>query len=130
MKKSDKSTVSIGREGESFAAEYLEKNGYRLLCRNYKGAHGELDIIAEKGAYIVFAEVKTRRAQTQRPAEAVDFKKLSHIMDCAEEFLREYRDNEYICSLKPRFDVVEVFCFNGIPKECIHIADILDNGYN
>lgn len=110
------STRSRGNDGEDFAADYYEKNGYRLLCRNFKGTHGEIDIIAEKDAYIVFAEVKLRAVLSQKPAEAVDPEKMLHIVNTANEFLCEYRDNTYIASLKTRFDVFEILAFDGKPK--------------
>lgn len=102
------STRSRGNDGEDFAADYYEKNGYRLLCRNFKGTHGEIDIIAEKDAYIVFAEVKLRAVLSQKPAEAVDSQKMLHIVNTANEFLCEYKDNTYIASLKTRFDIFEI----------------------
>lgn len=110
------STRSRGNDGEDFAADYYEKNGYRLLCRNFKGTHGEIDIIAEKDAYIVFAEVKLRAVLSQKPAEAVDSKKMLHIVNTANEFLCEYKDNTYIASLKTRFDIFEILAFDGKPK--------------
>ena len=57
----------IGNSGEDFAARLLEEKGYRILCRNYKGKHGEIDIICEKNSYIVFTEVKLREILTQKP---------------------------------------------------------------
>lgn len=111
-----KSTRSRGNDGEDFAADYYEKNGYRLLCRNFKGTHGEIDIIAEKDAYIVFAEVKLRAVLSQKPAEAVDSQKMLHIVNTANEFLCEYKDNTYIASLKTRFDIFEILAFDGKPK--------------
>lgn len=110
------STRSHGNDGEDFAADYYEKNGYRLLCRNFKGSHGEIDIIAEKDAYIVFAEVKLRAVLSQKPAEAVDSQKMLHIVNTANEFLCEYKDNTYIASLKTRFDIFEILAFDGKPK--------------
>lgn len=110
------STRSRGNNGEAFAADYYEKNGYRILCRNFKGSHGEIDIIAEKDAYIVFAEVKLRAVLSQKPAEAVDSQKMLHIVNTANEFLCEYKDNTYIASLKTRFDIFEILAFDGKPK--------------
>ena len=110
------STRSRGNDGEDFAADYYEKNGYRLLCRNFKGSHGEIDIIAEKDAYIVFAEVKLRAVLSQKPAEAVDSQKMLHSVNTANEFLCEYKDNTYIASLKTRFDIFEILAFDGKPK--------------
>lgn len=113
-----------GNIGEDFAVSYYKANGYRVLCRNYKGSQGEIDIIAEKAAYIVFAEVKLRAVLSQKPAEAVDTKKMLHMMDTANEFLCEYQDNTYIASLKTRFDVFEILAFDGKPESYQLIENI------
>ena len=102
-----------GNFGEDFAAEVLEKDGYRILCRNYKGKHGEIDIICEKNSYIVFTEVKLREILSEKPITAVDNKKMLHIVNTINEFMCEYRDNNYIASLTPRVDVFEIICKNG-----------------
>ena len=49
-----------GNLGEDFAADYLEKEGYRILERNYATKLGEIDIIAQKDNFIAFVEVKAR----------------------------------------------------------------------
>lgn len=116
----------IGKIGEDFAADCYEKNGYRILCRNFKGTHGEIDIIAEKDAYIVFAEVKLRSFLSQKPAEAVDSEKMLHIVNTAHEFLCEYKDNTYINSLTVRFDVFEILALDGKP----HAYQLIENVTN
>ncbi len=50
-----------GRLGEELAAAHLERLGYRLLARNVRSRHGEIDLIAFDGRTIAFVEVKTRR---------------------------------------------------------------------
>ena len=53
-----------GDIGEQKASEFLLKNGYKILDRNYRIKNiGEIDIIAEKSARIVFFEVKTRNVK-------------------------------------------------------------------
>ncbi|MGN1121451.1 MAG: YraN family protein [Eubacteriales bacterium] len=111
---------AAGADGEDFAASVLEKEGYTILCRNYAGKHGEIDIIAEKNAYIVFVEVKMRKILTQNPAEAVTSEKMLHIVNTAHEFLCEYRDNTYIASLKPRVDVLEICAAGDAPVSYRH----------
>ena len=49
----------IGEIGETCACEYLEKNGYGVLDRNYSRKWGELDIVAKKGKKLHFIEVKS-----------------------------------------------------------------------
>ena len=49
----------VGRAGEDCACEYLRKNGYTIVDRNYLRKWGEIDIVAKKGGHIHFVEVKT-----------------------------------------------------------------------
>lgn len=73
-------TKQKGDIGEKFTERYLKKNGYKILERNYRQKCGEIDIIAQKGEYIIFTEVKTRAANfIARPYEAVDRRKISRI---------------------------------------------------
>jgi len=53
-----------GREGEGAAVEYLEKNGYKVVERNFRSRRGEVDIIARKNEELVFVEVKNWDALT------------------------------------------------------------------
>ena len=55
-------TRKIGAQGESFAAQILQKRGMEILLRNYYTPYGEIDLIVRDGGYIAFVEVKTRRA--------------------------------------------------------------------
>lgn len=54
------STRTTGNYGESLACEYLQKQGYQILERNYLIRGGEIDIVAMDGEYLVFIEVKCR----------------------------------------------------------------------
>lgn len=54
---SEKRTLK-GRLGESIAQKYLEKQGYKVICKNFRTKIGEIDLIAEKKGTLVFVEVK------------------------------------------------------------------------
>ena len=61
-----------GKIGEDLAAKYLERNGLRIIERNYRFERGEIDLIAEEGEELVFVEVKTRRSNAfGAPEDAV-----------------------------------------------------------
>jgi len=49
----------IGRLGEDSACDYLKKQGYRIIDRNYLKKWGEIDIVAQKAKKIHFVEVKS-----------------------------------------------------------------------
>lgn len=51
-----------GKIGEQYAAEYLQKNGYKIVHQNLYTRFGEIDIVAYKDRRLVFVEVKTRKS--------------------------------------------------------------------
>lgn len=54
----------LGKEGEDFAADYLQKQGYEIIDRNFKCKQGEIDIIAKDKNEYVFIEVKQGKTFT------------------------------------------------------------------
>lgn len=53
-----------GNIGEQIAIEFLIKNRYKILERNYRVKNiGEIDIIAEKSEKLIFFEVKKRNVK-------------------------------------------------------------------
>lgn len=53
-------TTSIGARGEALAAQALLRSGYRIIARNWKTRHCEIDIVAIKDGVVYFVEVKLR----------------------------------------------------------------------
>lgn len=53
------STKTIGKAGEDLAENFLKNRGYKILEKNWKSFHKEIDIIAKKSGAIIFVEVKT-----------------------------------------------------------------------
>lgn len=102
-----------GKDGEELAYEFLAKNNYKIITRNFRCKIGEIDIIAEDGDELVFIEVKTRKQRDYGlPAEAVDKRKKKHIFYVAEYFLMINHIENIFC----RFDVIEVYIFNNKTK--------------
>ena len=74
----------LGRRYELFAADYLKKQGYRIVELNFCCRQGEVDIIARDKDVLVFIEVKYRKnLHSGAPAEAVDAKKQQKIRSAA-----------------------------------------------
>jgi putative endonuclease len=55
---------SIGKQGESFAVQYLKNKGYQIVDRNVRIGKYEIDIIASKNKTLVFFEIKTRDSES------------------------------------------------------------------
>ena len=77
-----------GKWGDQLAADKLIADGFTVLHRNWRMGKLEIDIIACRDNVIVFAEVKTRSEFDVDPLEAVDKRKISHMVRSAEAFLR------------------------------------------
>lgn len=54
------STQRTGRWGEALAASCLRERGWRIVARNWRFHHKEIDLVAEREGTIAFVEVKTR----------------------------------------------------------------------
>lgn len=85
----------FGDKGEHLAEIFLQKNGYRLVGKNYRIKNiGEIDIIAEKGDKLFFCEVKTRnvKRETSFPIEfSINEKKRRNLKKICQLYLDEGR---------------------------------------
>lgn len=118
---SEGQSAALGREGEALAAAYYRRAGFSVLARNYRTRMGEIDVIARKGALLVFCEVKTRRSDAfALPCEAVTPAKQQRLVRAAQLYLSHLQGQEVYA----RFDVVEVLLApTGAPRlHCIENA--------
>ncbi|WP_439480003.1 YraN family protein [Chryseobacterium aquaticum] len=94
----------LGKKAEDLAAEFLIKNGYKILVRNFRYQKAEIDIIAEKENLIIITEVKARSTDAfMLPQEAVNKRKISLIVLAANHFMEEFNKNQEV-----RFDIISV----------------------
>ena len=99
------STAAIGAMAEALACRHLGEQGLRLLARNYRCRHGEIDLIMRDGSTIVFVEVRLRnRTDFGSGAESVGAKKQARILASAEHYLQRHATLLVGC----RFDVVSI----------------------
>ena len=122
----DRQRKSLGQRGEDLAASFMERQGYTIVCRNYRCRSGEIDIIARKKKLLCFIEVKTRRTgQFGPPQEAVTPAKQYKIGRVAQDFLQRHRLENW----PARFDVIAVDFSSGDGIiECIENAFELTRG--
>lgn len=98
------SSKNKGNYGEDIACAILESFNFQIIDRNYYTKQGEIDIIAQKGNYVHFIEVKTTYGE-YNPAE-----------------------NFHQTKLKRFLKAVRIYCYkHGICDELIEIDLALVN---
>ena len=95
-------SYDFGKEAEDFAANYLLKEGYQILARNYFSGKAEIDIIAQFNHEIIIVEVKSRSTNIfAEPELAVNTKKKKLLILAADDFIQK---NNFISEV--RFDIL------------------------
>ncbi len=110
----------LGKWGEVLAAEFVEKNGYEIIERDWKSGHHDLDIIARDEDTLVIIEVKTRRNRLfGNPEEAIDYKKRQSLQSAINHYVKSHRVNAPV-----RFDIISIVGTIGSTAEIDHIKDV------
>jgi putative endonuclease len=116
---------TVGRAAEDAAADLLQRRGLRVVERNVRFEHGEIDLVCRDGDVWVFVEVKARQAGWgDAPATAVSPLKQRRLVRLAQHYLKWRRLGEPPC----RFDVVGVTVQPTGACELRHIAGAFDAG--
>jgi len=119
----------FGDIGETMAADFLLKNGYKILERNYRVKNiGEIDLIGEKDNKITFFEVKTRdkKYETCFPIEtSINKKKRQNLKKICQLYLAEhgYPDKEW------QVDAIFIRVDSGGRSEIEHFENVLWESY-
>ena len=109
----------FGKKAEDLAADYLLKNDYKILVRNFRFQKAEIDIIAEKEGLIIIVEVKARATDAfMLPQEAVTKAKIKSIVSAANHYLEEFNTHYEV-----RFDIISVLPDENKNLTIEHIAD-------
>jgi putative endonuclease len=109
LKKCMNRHTSLGKKGEDIAVKYLLDSGYRIIGRNWRFHHKEIDIIATDETDVIFIEVKTRKDECYgEPEEAVDYKKQEFLIEAAEEYIILNNIDNNV-----RFDVISIILKPG-----------------
>ena len=113
----------FGQEGESVAERYLRRKGYRILERNARSSVGELDLVVEDGAVLVFVEVKARHTDAYGGAVyAVHRRKQDKLIQLAAQYLARH----HIINRPCRFDVVLVQGSEAHDPQVDHIQNAFE----
>jgi putative endonuclease len=106
------STRDKGANAEDIAVQYLVKNGYEILERNWFHHHHELDIIARKNDIISIVEVKSlSHNYIQEPYQSVNRNKQRMIIAATNAYIRQHNINEEV-----RFDIISILFSKGEPQ--------------
>ncbi|MDR1913491.1 MAG: YraN family protein [Clostridiales bacterium] len=102
--------VALGAYGQRLAEDYLKRNGFSIIERNYRSPSGEIDLIVRDNFIMVFVEVKYRSSIAfGYPREAVNYRKQQKIRGAAMFYIMK----KALVSEDYRFDVVEVLNENS-----------------
>lgn len=96
--------LARGHAAERIAVLSLRLKGYRILARRFKTRMGEIDIIARRGRFIAFIEVKQRPARELCEA-AVTEETRARVRRAAEAWLQRHERYRY-CEM--RYDLIFV----------------------
>ena len=109
----------FGKFAEDLAADFLAKKGYKILVRNFRFQHHEIDIVSEFQDLIVVTEVKARSYDTLiEPQEAVNKKKIKSIVQTADFFMTDNQIHKEV-----RFDIITVLPDKTGALQITHIED-------
>ncbi len=104
--------ATVGRKGEEEASSYLARLGHRILARNWRNGHLELDIITLLGNELHIVEVKSRVAPVMaEPEQNVRRDKQRRMVAAANAFLHSADRKALPADLEIIFDVMSVVFF-------------------
>jgi putative endonuclease len=115
-------TQAIGKWGEETAARHLETNSYTILERNFRTAHGEIDIVAGKEGALIFVEVKTRSSHAfAYPEDSVTRRKQASLLSAAEDYLQAHPES----GENWQFDVIAIERKSDGKPEIVHFENVI-----
>ena len=99
----------LGKKGEQLAVEFLIKNDYKILEKNYRYLKAEVDIIAQIGETLVAVEVKTRSSDYfGDPQDFITQKKIKLLVSAIDYYVVQ-RDLD----VEVRFDIIAILHQNN-----------------
>lgn len=111
----------LGRRGEQIAAEYLAARGMRILDRNWRSAHGEIDLVVQDATHVVAVEVKTRSGTGYgSPLQAITPQKAARIRRTLFDWAREHK----MRGAALRMDVIGIVLRSGEPPRLDYLRGI------
>jgi putative endonuclease len=110
----------LGKKGEQLAVDFLAKNGYDIIERNYRFDKAEVDIIAQKKDILAIVEVKTRSTlDFGNPQDFVKPKQIKNLVKAVDEYVTE---NDL--DIEVRFDIIAI-----VKKKGTFVIEHLENAF-
>ena len=122
---------NVGDFGEEICANYLKKQGFKILERNSRLGKLETDIIATDKTHVIFVEVKTRRIDKNnisRPSDAVNAAKRDNLLKFAYYYIKTLPSKH--ASKQPRMDVCEITVEAVEEKLVLHELNYIENAFS
>jgi len=123
--------METGDRGEELAEMFLMKQGYKIIARNYWKPWGEIDIVAKKGEWIHFVEVKTvirdlasiKDNEDYSPFDNITADKKRRLCSALKTFLAE---NSYSADADWQVDAIAVYLDKVSKKYDIDFLEDVD----
>ena len=110
----------LGKEGEQLAVQWLRENGYEILRCNWRHSYYEIDIVAAKGKFLHFVEVKARNfSPFGYPEDSVTRKKFKNLQKAADEYLFLNPGHQWI-----QYDILSITLYRDREAEYFFIEDV------
>lgn len=94
----------LGKKGEELAVNYLQKQGYDVIERNYRFDKAEVDIIARQNNTLAIIEVKTRSSiDFGNPQDFVKPKQIKNLVKAVDEYVTTNG-----LDVEIRFDIIAI----------------------
>ena len=114
-----------GALGEQAAVDYLRRNGFMIVERNYRIGRSEVDIIATRYDELHFVEVKTRKFSSMTaPEEAITEQKMRAMRRAASAYMAQHHS-----MLEPRFSLIAIDVVGDRVESLRFVEDALQYGW-
>ncbi|RKE98989.1 YraN family protein [Ichthyenterobacterium magnum] len=108
----------LGKKGEQLAVDFLLKNNYEIIERNYRFDKAEVDIIAQQKDILAIIEVKTRSSsEFGNPQDFVKPKQIKNLVKAVDEYVTENS-----LDVEVRFDIIAIIK-NGKQFDIEHLEN-------
>jgi putative endonuclease len=110
----------LGTASEDLAVKWLQEHGFHIRHRNWRYRQYEIDIIADRGRFLHFIEVKSRHySRFGHPESSVTRKKFRNLQRASDEYLFLNPGHKWI-----QYDVIAITLFKDREPEVLLLEDV------